>query len=79
MSKSLTRLLGIEEEAELDDITLLCKVGEETKTFSLKKDQIRNNMLIDNSFIDTTKTPESVLKMYECAQNLLSLFKEDIH
>lgn len=79
LSKSLTRLLGIEEEAELDDITLLCKVGEETKTFSLKKDQIRNNMLIDNSFIDTTKTPESVLKMYECAQNLLSLFKEDIH
>ena len=79
LSKSLTRLLGIKEEAELDDITLLCKVGEETKTFSLKKNQIRNNMLIDNSFIDTIKTPESVLKMYECAQDFLSLFKEDIH
>lgn len=79
LSKSLTRLLGIEDEAELYDITLMCNVGKERKTFSIKRDQIYNNLIIDNSFIDDKKTKQSIIKMYECAEDYLSLFKEDIH
>lgn len=76
---STAQILGVAtDQLEGVEVSVKCKVGNETKKYSLRREQVRANLNIDNSFIDANKTRASVQKMYRCAKDYLSLFKEEV-